>query len=42
MREGYAKGNRSDTDVIKQAEEQLDAAQAALITLRNDVITLER
>ena len=42
MREGYAKGNRSDTDVIKQAEELLDAAQAALITLRNDVITLER
>lgn len=42
MRQEYAKGNRSDADVIRQAEEQLEAAQNALVTLRNDVITLER
>lgn len=42
MREEYSKGKRTDADVIRQAEQQLDAAQAALVTLRNDVITLER
>lgn len=42
MREKYAKGDRTDADVIRRAEEQLDAAEAALVTLRNDVITLER
>lgn len=42
MRQRYAKGDRAEAEVIRKAEEQLDAANAALVTLRNDVITLER
>ncbi len=42
MRQAYGRGDRSDEEFIRQGEKQLEAARAALITLRNDVITLER
>lgn len=42
MRLEYARGKRSEADLIRQAEARLDDARKALVTLRNDVITLER
>lgn len=42
MREAYGRGDRSSAETILKAEQQLSAAADALITLRNDVITLER
>lgn len=42
LRASYARGDRSVAPTILQAEQQLEKAQEALVTLRNDVITLER
>lgn len=42
MRSEYSRGNRSAADLILQAEKQLDAAEAELVTLRNAVITAEQ
>ena len=42
MRDAYGRGDRSSAETILKAEQQLSAAADALITLRNDVITLER
>lgn len=42
LRAAYAAGNHSNEAAIVAAEQELETAKAQLVTLRNDVITLER
>jgi hypothetical protein len=42
LRAAYAAGNHSNETAIVAAEQELETAKAQLVTLRNDVITLER
>ena len=42
LRDGYARGDRSQATLITSLESKLDAARAELQTLRNRVVTLEQ
>ena len=42
LRDGYARGDRSQASRITSLESKLDAARAELQTLRNRVVTLEQ
>lgn len=42
LRDGYARGDRSQASLITSLESKLDAARAELQTLRNRVVTLEQ